>query len=119
MGKRLRFWTVFPGVLFWVIKRGFWYLGKTIGYMSMSQYISDVYESKDIGLIVTVIAMIFTVPYVAMQAIGSGYIFQTINSGRLKYEFGAISFFAIMIVLVWMGGMKGVAPTDAVQGVFM
>lgn len=117
MGKRLRFWTVFPGVLFWVIKRRFWYLGKTIGYMPMSQYISDVYESKDIGLIVTVIAMIFTVPYVAMQAIGSGYIFQTINSGRLKYEFGTIIFFAIMIVLVWMGGMKGVALTDAAQGV--
>ena len=52
-----------------------------------------------------------------MQAIGSGYIFQTINSGRLKYELGTISFFAIMIVLVWMGGMKGVALTDAAHGV--
>lgn len=112
-------WTVFPGVLFWVIGRRFWYLGKTRGYMSMSQYISDVYENQAIGLVVTIIAMIFTVPYVAMQAIGSGYIFQTISGGRLKYEVGTIIFFAIMIVLVWMGGMKGVALTDAAQGVFM
>lgn len=112
-------WTVFPGILFWVIGRRFWYLGKTRGYISMSQYISDIYENKTIGLVVTIIALVFTVPYVAMQAIGSGYIFQTISGGKLSYAFGTIIFFAIMIVLVWMGGMKGVAITDAAQGVFM
>lgn len=112
-------WTVFPGVMFWVIGRRFWYLGKTRGYISMSQYISDVYQNKTIGLLVTVIALVFTVPYVAMQAIGSGYIFEVISGGKLSYAFGTIMFFAIMIILVWMGGMKGVAITDAAQGVFM
>ena len=76
MGKRLGIWTVFPGVLFWVIKRGFWYLGKTIGYMSMSQYISDVYESKDTGLIVTVIAMIFTVSMWRCRQLVQGIFFR-------------------------------------------
>lgn len=112
-------WTVFPGVMFWVIGRRFWYLGKTRGYISMSQYISDVYQNKTIGLLVTIIALVFTVPYVAMQAIGSGYIFEVISGGKLSYAFGTIMFFAIMIILVWMGGMKGVAITDAAQGVFM
>ncbi|NCB30171.1 MAG: sodium:solute symporter family protein [Clostridia bacterium] len=112
-------WTVFPGILFWVIGRRFWFLGQTRGYISMAQYISDVYQSKAIGLLVTIIALVFTVPYVAMQAIGSGYIFQAISNGQLSYAFGTILFFAIMIILVWMGGMKGVAITDAAQGVFM
>jgi len=112
-------WTVFPGVLFWIIGRRFWLLGQTQGYISMAQYISDVYQDKRIGLIVTVITLVFTVPYVAMQAIGSGYIFQVISNGQLSYAVGTIIFFAIMILLVWMGGMKGVAITDAAQGVFM
>lgn len=112
-------WTVFPGVLFWIIGKRFWLLGQTRGYISMAQYISDVYQNKIIGLIVTIIALIFTVPYVAMQAIGSGYIFQTISNGQLSYAFSTIIFFAVMIILVWMGGMKGVAITDAAQGVFM
>jgi len=112
-------WTVFPGVLFWVVGRRFWLLGQTKGYISMAQYISDVYQNKKIGLVVTIITLVFTVPYVAMQAIGSGYIFQTISNGQLSYAFGTIIFFAIMIILVWMGGMKGVAITDAAQGVFM
>ena len=30
-------WTVFPGVLFWIIGRRFWLLGKTRGYISMAQ----------------------------------------------------------------------------------
>ena len=112
-------WTVFPGVLFWVIGRRFWYLGKKYGYISMAQYISDVYQNRAIGLLVTIITLVFTVPYVAMQAIGSGYIFQTLSQGKLSYAFGTIMFFLIMIVLVWLGGMKGVAITDAAQGVFM
>lgn len=112
-------WTVFPGVLFWVIGRRFWFLGQTQGYISMAQYISDVYQNKKIGIAVTIITLVFTVPYIAMQAIGSGYIFQIISNGQLSYAFGTIIFFAIMIILVWLGGMKGVAITDAVQGVFM
>ncbi|WP_052447565.1 sodium:solute symporter family protein [Clostridium polynesiense] len=112
-------WTVFPGVLFWIIGRRFWFLGKKYGYISMAQYISDVYQDKKLGLLVTIITLIFTVPYVAMQAIGSGYIFEVISGGKLSYTFGTIMFFLIMIVLVWLGGMKGVAITDAAQGVFM
>jgi len=112
-------WTVFPGVLFWIIGRRFWLLGKTRGYISMAQYISDVYQNKWLGFLVTIITLVFTVPYVAMQAIGSGYIFQVISGGTLDYAVGTFIFFALMIVLVWMGGMKGVAWTDAAQGVFM
>ena len=112
-------WTVFPGILFWVIGRRFWLLGKTRGYLSMAQYISDVYQTKWLGIIVTAITLVFTVPYVAMQAIGSGYIFQTISGGTLSYSVGTFIFFGIMIVLVWLGGMKGVTWTDAAQGVFM
>ena len=110
-------WTVLPGVLFWVWGRRFWYLGKRYGYLSVSDYASDVYQSKTVGILVTLITMVFTIPYVAIQAIGCSYIFQTISGGMLSYTVGALIFFAIMIVLVWLGGMKGVAITDAAQGV--
>ncbi|MGI6182363.1 MAG: sodium:solute symporter family protein, partial [Agathobaculum sp.] len=89
------------------------------GYMSVADYAADVYESNTVGLLVTGITMVFTVPYVAMQAIGCSYIFTTISGGKLSYTVGAVLFFVIMIILVWMGGMKGVAITDAAQGVFM
>lgn len=112
-------WTVLPGVLFWIWGRRFWYLGKRYGYLSISEYASDVYQSKTVGVLVTLITMVFTIPYVAIQAIGCSYIFQTVSGGLLSYTAGALIFFAIMIVLVWLGGMKGVAITDAAQGVFM
>ena len=54
-----------------------------------------------------------------MQAIGCSYIFTAISGGKLSYTVGAVLFFVIMIILVWLGGMKGVAITDAAQGVFM
>lgn len=112
-------WTVLPGVLFWVWGRRFWFMGRKYNYLSVADYAADVYESNAVGILVTAITMIFTVPYVAMQAIGCSYIFTTISGGKLSYTVGAILFFVIMIILVWLGGMKGVAITDAAQGVFM
>lgn len=112
-------WTVLPGVLFWVWGRRFWFLGKKYGYISIADYASDVYGSHTVGILVTVITMVFTIPYVAMQAIGCSYIFTTISGGQMSYAVGAILFFVIMVILVWLGGMKGVAITDAAQGVFM
>lgn len=53
-------WTVLPGVLFWVWGRRFWYLGKRYGYLSVSDYASDVYQSKTVGILVTLITMILT-----------------------------------------------------------
>ena len=112
-------WTVLPGVLFWIWGRRFWYLGKRYNYCSVADYASDVYESHTVGILVTAITMVFTIPYVAMQAIGCSYIFTTMSGGTLSYTVGASVFMVVMIILVWMGGMKGVAITDAAQGVFM
>ncbi len=112
-------WTVFPGVLFWILGRRFWFLGKKYGYISLPQFLNDVYQDNKIGLLATVITLVFTLPYVAMQAIGSAYIFDVMSDGLLSYEVGAIIFLLIMIILVWLGGMKGVAITDAAQGIFM
>ncbi|MFR3786452.1 sodium:solute symporter family protein [Agathobaculum desmolans] len=112
-------WTVLPGVLFWVWGRRLWFMGKKYGYMSVADYAADVYQSNTVGILVTAITMVFTVPYVAMQAIGCSYIFTAISGGKLSYTVGAVLFFVIMIILVWLGGMKGVAITDAAQGVFM
>lgn len=112
-------WTVLPGILFWVWGRRFWFLGKKYGFISMSQYISDVYQSNLAGLLASIVVLVFTIPYVAMQAIGSGYIFNVISGGSLNYAVGTFIFFGIMVILVWLGGMKGVAITDAMQGVFM
>lgn len=112
-------WTVFPGVLFWLVGRRFWFLGKKYNYLSIAQYMSDVYQDDKLGILVTIVTLVFTLPYVAMQAIGSGYIFEILSEGKLSYELGTVVFFTVMIILVWMGGMKGIAITDAAQGVFM
>jgi len=112
-------WTVLPGVLFWVWGRRFWFMGKKYGYISTAEYISDVYQSRLVGLIVGLTCIVFTIPFVAMQAIGSGYIFNIISEGRLSFTTGTIIFFFVLIVLVYMGGMRGIALTDAGQGTFM
>ena len=112
-------WTVLPGILFWVWGRRFWFLGKKYGYISVVEYMADVYQSRAVGLIIAITAIVFTIPLLAMQAIGSAYIFEVVSGGVLTYEMGVIIFFTVLVVLVYMGGMRGIAITDAGQGTFM
>lgn len=112
-------WTVLPGILFWVWGRRFWFMGKKYGYISIAEYMTDAYQSRVVGLLVGIICILFTIPFVAMQAIGVGWIFQVLSGGMLSYEIGTVIFFIVLIVLVYMGGMRGIALTDAGQGTFM
>ena len=112
-------WTVYPGILLWYLGRRFWFMGKKYGYITLSEFLEDTYGSKYLALLVTAISVIFTLPYITMQAIGVAYIFQTISGNLVSFEVGTVLFLILMVLLVWLGGMKGVAWTDAAQGVFM
>ena len=112
-------WTVFPSVLLWYWGRRFWFLGKKYGHISLSQFLNDAYGSNLLSLAVALITVFFTMPMVATQTMGVGYIFKTISKDLINYEVGAVMFLVLMVALVWLGGMKGVAWTDAAQGVLM
>lgn len=113
------FWTVLPGIGLWIIGRRIWALGKRYGYLSIGEYVVGVYDSSLIGFLVAGIGFIFTLPYVAMQAIGIAYIFEVISSGVIGFEVGISIFFGIMVLIAWIGGLRGIAWTDAIQGIFM
>ena len=51
--------------------------------------------------------------------IGGGIIFETATQGAISFEVGAAIFLAAGVIYVWLGGLRAVAWTDAIQGVFM
>lgn len=68
-------------------------------------------------MIGTLIAIIALIPYTSSQVIGLTLIFQ--NFGGFHYIVGTV--FAVVTIALWafIGGLRGVAITDALQGVFM
>jgi solute:Na+ symporter, SSS family len=108
-----------PAFLFWHVGKRLWLLGKRYDYMTLGDYLSHVYDSRLVGLLVALLHTVFTVPYVTIQMTGSGYIFDTMTDGRISFEVGAAVMLVVMIVYVMVGGLRAVAWTDTIQGFMM
>lgn len=112
-------WIVFSGILLWVVGSRIWLLGKKYGHLTPSDLLIDYYDSKLLGKLVSFTLILFTFPYITVQMIGSGVIFETATDGAVSFELGAGILLAAGVLYVWLGGLRAVAWTDTLQGVFM
>lgn len=108
-----------PAFLFWQVGKRMWVLGKRYNFYTLGDYMSYVYNSRHVGLLVALVHTIFTVPYVTIQLTGSGYIFSTMTGGKIPFAAGAAVMLVVMVLYVIAGGLRAVAWTDTLQGVMM
>lgn len=112
-------WVTLSGVIFWVVGTHVWLLAKRYGYVTPADLLEDAYGSPLLGKLVSLVLIVVTFPYVAIQMIGSGLIFETATDGLVSFELGAALLLVVGVAYVWLGGLRAVAWTDTVQGVFM
>jgi solute:Na+ symporter, SSS family len=92
-----------------------WHLGKDNGYVSPMEMFADRY-GKITEALGAIIAFVALVPYASVQVIGLALVF-----GNYGIGFVTGVTIASIIIFIWafMGGLRGVALTDALQGLFM
>ena len=112
-------WLIPSALLFWLFGRRLWIMGRKHRFLSMAEYMGRFYESNLIALITVFVHAVFITPYIGIQLTGSGYIFQTITEGKVPFAWGAAIMMVILIAYVWVGGIRAVAWTDTLQGIFM
>jgi len=86
------------------------------GWVSPSEMLGDLYGSRCLELLVTVVYLLALIPYVTAQFVGVGSLFEGAGS---SYVMGVG--LGVVIVLVWsaLAGVWSVAATDAFQGLWM
>ncbi len=93
-----------------------WRLGKEKGFVSPAELLAFRYGATTAKL-ATILALIALIPYTSIQMIGIALILQK-NAG-ISFASG-VAIASILIALwAFLGGLRGVAWTDAVQGIFM
>jgi len=102
-------------ILLSVYGRRIWQLGKTKGFISPMEMFSDRYGPMT-GSIGAVVAIVALIPYTSVQVIGLARILQSYN---IDLTTGMIIATAIICLWAFIGGLRGVALTDALQGLFM
>ncbi|WP_456328499.1 sodium:solute symporter family protein [Archaeoglobus sp.] len=90
----------------------FWKLGKERGYISPCEVFEDRY-GKPVATLSSILALIALIPYTSIQIIGSAYLLQ------IDYTIATIIVAFVIAFWAFLGGMKSVAVTDAIQGIFM
>ena len=113
------FGTALVGITFYFIGYKVWLLGKEKNLITPSELIENRLPSQPLKLLFLAVMVIFTIPYLTLQPIGGGYILENLTNGQIPYFWGAAFLTFIIVLYVFLGGMKSVALTDVLQGVLM
>ena len=115
----MAFGTGFMAIMFYVIGRKVWLLGKTNGYVTPAELIGAHFNSLKLRILVMGVMVIFTIPYLATQAIGAGMIVEYVTQGEFSWMIGSVVTMLVIMVYVLFGGMRGSGWTDVIQGIIM
>ncbi|SIR46997.1 solute:Na+ symporter, SSS family [Haladaptatus litoreus] len=106
-------------VLWYVIGYKQWLLGREHGYVTLGEMLGDRFGSPLLRGLVAGISLFWLFPYVMLQQVGAGTALEALTGGELSYAMGAGLVTVFMIAYVVLAGMRGIAWTDTLQGVFM
>lgn len=113
----MAFGTAIMAIMFYVIGRKVWILGKEKGYITPPELIGDRFNSTTLRLLFMGVMVIFTIPYLAAQAIGAGFII--FSMAGIEMQIGAVVVMIVIMFYVLFGGMRGSGWTDVIQGIIM
>ena len=88
-------------------------------YVSPAEYLSERYKGKIVGAIAAIIMLVALIPYASIQIIGPSLILERTSNGTIPYIVAVI--IATILSIIWslIGGLRGIAWTDAFQGIIM
>jgi len=115
----MAFGTGFMAITFYIIGRKVWVLGKKKGYVTPGELVGSELNSTILRLLFMGVMVVFTIPYLATQAIGAGFLISYVTDGQILWSVGAIITMIVILFYVLLGGMKGSGWTDAIQGCIM
>ncbi len=97
----------------------FWFVGKRYGYITPMDMLADRYQSKTVGAVAAVLALVFLVPYSAAQLLGIGLLLSGLSQGGIPVFLGILV--ATVIAIAWsrIAGLRSIAWTDAFQALVM
>jgi SSS family solute:Na+ symporter len=106
-------------VLWYVVGYKQWLVGREHDYVTLGEMLGDRFGSTGLRTLVAGVSLFWLFPYVMLQQKGAGEAIVGLTDGTVPFWVGAGAITLFMIAYVLVSGMRGVAWTDTLQGVFM
>lgn len=110
----LAFSMIIPALF---IGRKLMIMGKKYGFLTMSDYLADRFDSQGIRTLHAVISVVFLVCMIGAQTVGAGIIFHAFTG--FPEWIGVIGMGLVVTFYCSRGGMRGAMITDVLQGGLM
>lgn len=111
--------TSLMAITFYYLGRRIWKAGKKYSLITPPELYGARYGSEPLRLVILGVFVLFTLPYIATQAIGGGIALTTLTDGEISFEIGAVIVTAVIAIYLMLGGMRSDVLTDLLQGVMM
>jgi SSS family solute:Na+ symporter len=111
------FGTGFMALSFHVIGSKILKLSRDRNYITPSDYIYDRYQSSFLKKLFSLVMIVFTLPYISIQAIASGKSLESLVG--IPYLTGALLVTGFVVTYVALGGLRSIVWTDFMQGLMM
>jgi SSS family solute:Na+ symporter len=97
----------------------FWLVGKRFDYLTHAHLLADRYQNRGVGVVASLLCLIFLIPYAAIQVMGIGILVAGVSKGAIPLLVGMG--LATLLAIVWsnIAGLRSVAWTDALQALIM
>lgn len=112
-------WNLLFGYMYYLVGKRVWFLGKKFHYITPSDLLGDFYNDEKLRILVAVVALVFTVPYLQIQLTGGAYLIEVASGNVIPFWLAALLFYFVIVVYVWVGGIRAVAWTDIIYGVLL
>ena len=112
-------WNIFFGIMYYVIGKKIWYMGKLNNYVTATDFFSHQYDSRKLGNLVGIVLLVCTVPYLQIQLNGGAYLIQVASGKLIPFSVAALIFYIVIIIYVWAGGIRAIAWCDIFYGILL
>jgi SSS family solute:Na+ symporter len=105
------------GYLWYFMHRKTFILGRARKWMSMGAPYGERY-GNGMRVIIPLVVLVASVPYLVAQLQGIGAMIEAMSQDKITYHLGLFFVPAFIAVYLIMGGMKGAAWVNTIQGIF-
>ncbi|GAB3490389.1 sodium:solute symporter family protein [Flexivirga lutea] len=96
-----------------------WRRAKERGQLTMSDFLTDFYDSRWIGLIGAICGVVFLLPYLQLQITGLGLAVELATGDKGSSNLSMVVAFVLTVAFVLWAGIKGVATTSYFKDALM
>ena len=129
-GKMASWSGIIHSACFFLVGIKLWSFGKRYGYVTQIQFFRDRFESDKLGLLLFPILVGLVIPYLLIGVISAGTVIQGVTggafpetfpsdvarfNGAVPYWLGAAVICLVVMVYVFLGGVRGTAWANAFQ----